>query len=146
MLLFYFYLYFIFNYLHLCFCFVTFYILFSSPIKGAATSRKEKLVKNTILVLLIWNLHSIFPWWFLTLCIAKWKSDQTSMMSLTSYVAMTSIIEIQIWNLVWLNLRSLLTNDHLTFCDYLHQSWNMKSWFCLPGKILIFTYKTMFLV
>ena len=59
----------------------------------------------------------------------KCKSDQTSM---------TSIIEIEILNLVWLNLRSLLTNNHLAFCDYLHQSWNMRSWFCLSGNILIF--------
>ena len=41
----------------------------AGPLKGAAISRKKS--KNTILVLLIWNLHSIFPWWFLTLCISE---------------------------------------------------------------------------
>ena len=32
---------------------------------------RKKLVKNTILVLLILNLHSTFLWWFLTLCISE---------------------------------------------------------------------------
>ena len=40
-------------------------------IKGAAISRKKDIVKNTLLVLFIWNLHSIFPWWFLTWCISE---------------------------------------------------------------------------
>ena len=42
-----------------------------NPLRGLRPLERKKLVKNTILVLLIWNLYSIFLWWFLTLCISE---------------------------------------------------------------------------
>ena len=93
-------------------------------LKGAATSRKKKNCKKFNIGVIDLKFTQYIPT-MVSDIVYKWKSDQTSM---------TSIIEIEIWNLVWLNLRSLLTNDHLAFCDYLHQSWNIRSWFCLPRE------------
>ena len=93
-------------------------------LKGAATSRmKKKNSKKYNIGVIDLKFTQYIPM-MVSDIVYKWESDQTSM---------TSIIEIEIWNLVWLN-RSLLTNDHLAFCDYFHQSWNMRSWFCLPGE------------
>ena len=91
------------------------------------------------MVLLTWNLHSIFPWWFLTLC----TSEKVIRHQWRHY----DVIDvIEIWNLMWLNLRSLLTNDHLAFCDYLHQSWNIRFWFFLSRENVFLHIKNMFLV
>ena len=109
-------------------------ILYVLCFKGAATSRKEKISKKYNIGDIDLKYTQYIPM-IVSDIVYRWKSDQTSI---------TSIIEIEIWNLVWLNLRSLLTNDHLAFCDYLHQSWNIRSWFCLPRekrRKCIFTYK-----
>ena len=79
-------------------------------IQGAATSRKKKISKKYNIGFIDLKFTHYIPM-MVSDIVYKWKSDQTSM---------TSIIEIEIWNSVWLNLRSLLTNDHLAFCDYLH--------------------------
>ena len=75
-------------------------------LKGVATCRKKKISKKYNIGVIDLKFTQYIPM-MVSDIVCKWKSDQTSMTSLwrlyiimTSYVSMTSIIEIEIWNLV----------------------------------------------